>query len=113
MKAARAFQDRDTLVKREVTNRGCQLVFEIERIHSDIQNLKTVSNELEYRLSSEVWEKVRSAVSAVTGELQIASGQYREGHGRKAEHVAAQMRVIRERVASDFATLASKNLASQ
>eukprot|EP00927_Polykrikos_kofoidii_P065655 TRINITY_DN61385_c0_g1_i1.p1 TRINITY_DN61385_c0_g1~~TRINITY_DN61385_c0_g1_i1.p1 ORF type:complete len:2810 (-),score=546.98 TRINITY_DN61385_c0_g1_i1:206-8635(-) len=103
----------EALVKREVAQRGCQLVFEVDRINRSVQDLRVVSKELEYRLSSEIWEKVRGAVELITGHLAVADARFREGHRERTEEVAGQMRAIRERVAGEFAGLASRNRAVQ
>eukprot|EP00929_Paragymnodinium_shiwhaense_P088482 TRINITY_DN48791_c0_g2_i1.p1 TRINITY_DN48791_c0_g2~~TRINITY_DN48791_c0_g2_i1.p1 ORF type:complete len:2761 (-),score=695.76 TRINITY_DN48791_c0_g2_i1:222-8504(-) len=104
---------REALLKREVARRGCQLVFEVDRIYLALNDLKVVSRELEYRLSSEVWEKVRKAVEQITAELAAATGKFKAGHGERAQLVAKQMREIRERIAGEFAVLAAKNYAAQ
>lgn len=102
-----------TLVKREVADRGCRLVFEVDRVHRCVQDIQQVTRELEYRLSSETWEKIRELVSEVASSLTVALGRFHEGHGGCAQHVATQMRAIREQVAGDFAALAMRSHAAQ
>jgi hypothetical protein len=103
----------DNLVKKEVAQRGCILVFEVERIHRCLQDLKATSRELEYRLSSETWEKIRELVSEVSESLEKATGRFRYGHQDCSQAVAAEMRNIREQVAGEFAAMAARSQLAQ
>merc|ERR1719171_1819749 len=94
---------RDARVKGEVADRGCKLVFEVDRLHRVIRDLRTVSRELDYRLSSEIWNKVRDAVTSLTSKLGAELGLFREHHSDRAAGAALQMRKIRDHVAGQLA----------
>lgn len=104
---------RDASIKAQVADQGCRLVFEVDRLHRTIRDLKTVSRELDFRLSNEVWDRVRDAVSTLTARLTAEIGRFREGHGDRADKVAAQMRAIREQVANQLASISAANYAAQ
>jgi len=104
---------RDAQVKGEVAQRGCKLVFEVDRLHRVIRDLRTVSRELDYRLSSEIWNKVRDAVASLTSKLGAEMGLFRESHSNRAASAAKQMRKIREHVAGQLADISSENYAAQ
>lgn len=58
-------------------------------------------------------EQVRDTIAAFTGSLAAEAGRFREGHTEDAHRVAAQMRALREHVASELSALAAKNHACQ
>jgi len=103
----------ESRVKSEVADRGCKLVFEVDRLHRVIRDMKTVSRELEYRLSSEIWNKVRNAVGSLTSQLGAEIGHFRESHSNRAISVAKQMRKIRDHVAAQMAEISAENYAAQ
>merc|ERR1719498_1488997 len=104
---------RDARVKAEVADRSCKLVFEVDRLHRVIRDLRTVSKELDYRLSGEIWNKVRDAVTLLTAKLGSEMGHFRESHANRAAGVAKQMRRIREQVAGQLADISAENYAAQ
>merc|ERR1719446_1599268 len=104
---------RDVRVKGEVAQRGCKLVFEVDRLHRIIRDMRTVSRELDYRLSSEIWNKVRDAVTSLTSKLGAEMGLFRESHSNRAASAARQMRKIREHVAGQLAEIGAGNYAAQ
>jgi len=103
----------DARVRIEVAERGCRMVFEVDRLHLVIRELRGVSSEIEYRLNSEVWERVRGCISTLTCALTAETGHFREGHGELAHKVASQMREIREYTTAQFTSMAAKNYAVQ
>jgi len=100
-------------VKSEVADRAMRLTFEVDLLHQTINRLKTVSRELEYRLSNEVHEQVREAASTLTQTVAAESGCYSESQQKRAHEIGQQMRLIREHVTATFAELAAKNHAVQ
>merc|ERR1711998_251793 len=97
----------------EVAAQGCKLVFEVDRLHRIIRDLRTVSRELDYRLSSEIWNKVRDAVTSLTSKLGAEIGLFRENHNNRAVSAAQQMRKIREHVAGQLAEISARNYDAQ
>mmetsp|Transcript_25069 Transcript_25069/g.40266 ORF Transcript_25069/g.40266 Transcript_25069/m.40266 type:complete len:584 (-) Transcript_25069:55-1806(-) len=104
---------RDARVKGEVADRSCKLVFEVDRMHRVIRDLRTVSKELDYRLSSEIWNKVHEAVGTLTSKLSAEIGLFRESHEDRAAGASHQMRRIREHIAAQLAEISSENFATQ
>jgi len=96
-----------------VADRGCKLVFEVDRLHRVIRDLKTVSREIEYRLSSEIWNKVREAVGSLTSKLSGEIGRYRESHGQNSSRIALKFREIREHISYQLAEVAAENYQAQ
>lgn len=111
--AATSKRSRQAIVKERVAEGGCHITFEVDRLHRIIRDLNVVARELEHRLSSEIWEKVRESVASITNQVGLERGRFREGHELQSEAISQQMRSIREHVAEQVATLAAKNFATQ
>jgi hypothetical protein len=68
---------------------------------------------LDYRLSSEIWNKVRDAVTSLTSKLGAEIGLFRENHNNRAVSAAQQMRKIREHVAGQLGEISARNYDAQ
>lgn len=100
-------------VKNEAAGVGCAITFEVDRLHRIVREVRVVSRELEYRLTNEVWDKVRADAARLMSTLSVETGGLCEGHRHKAHDLAQQMRQLREHVFSELAKLAAKNHATQ
>lgn len=104
---------REVRVKAEVTEQTCRMIFEIDRLHRTVRNLRTLVGELDERLSGEVWSKVRHVVTSLTSRLAAEIGSFQEKHGHQAKLVAQQMRKIREQVSAQLADISASNYTAQ
>lgn len=93
--------------------KSCGLVFEVDRLHLSIRDLKATVRGLEKRLEGEVMDKVRGIISSFTGALAAEAGRFHEGHHEDAHQLARKIRQLREHATSELAGLAAKNQASQ
>jgi hypothetical protein len=89
------------------------LVFEVDRLHLSIRDLKATVRGLEKRLEGEVMDQVRGIISSFTGALAAEAGRFHEGHHEDAHQLARKIRQLREHATSELAGLAAKNQASQ
>jgi len=102
-----------TMMRAEVAGRAMKVTFEVDRLHHVIRDLKAVSRELEYRVSNEVWEQVRSSAASLVQALSAETGCYSESQHERAHGLAEKMRQIREHITAEFTDMAAKNHAVQ
>eukprot|EP00931_Biecheleriopsis_adriatica_P033961 TRINITY_DN19671_c0_g3_i1.p1 TRINITY_DN19671_c0_g3~~TRINITY_DN19671_c0_g3_i1.p1 ORF type:complete len:2698 (-),score=629.15 TRINITY_DN19671_c0_g3_i1:85-8178(-) len=93
----------------EVASRSCGLVYEVDRLHRALRDLKAASRELENRLEGEVMDEVRGTISSFTGALAAEAGRFSESHQDDAQRLAMQIRSLREHATTELAALAAKN----
>jgi len=100
-------------VQSAVVDRSCLLISEVDQLHRTIRDVKDTSCQLDHRLNSEIWQRVRTAMSSLSDRLEQAVGNFHESRLDCGHRVGDEIRKIREHTHAQLAALAAKNYEVQ